>query len=75
MAHTDVMVGLDFGMTTIGVAIFRRSRLAEIRNYKTWSSNSRGGIVDKVDSKIAYDDWDDVAGSDFTVNESYGGST
>jgi hypothetical protein len=55
MAPTpEVIVGIDFGMTSTGVAYSAGPEWMRPETIQNWPGNLRGGIADKVDSKIAY---------------------
>jgi hypothetical protein len=55
MAPTpEVIIGIDFGMTSTGVAYSAGPEWMRPETIQNWPGNLRGGIADKVDSRIAY---------------------
>lgn len=72
MAYPDVVVGVDFGMTSTGVAYSAAPNWDRPETIQNWPGNLRGSIADKVDTKIAYDRKDEITGWGFTVDEGFG---
>ncbi|EXJ73469.1 uncharacterized protein A1O5_03230 [Cladophialophora psammophila CBS 110553] len=64
----DVIVGIDFGMTSTGVAYSAGPEWMRPETIQNWPGNLRGGIADKVDSKIAYDPNGDIVSWGFMVD-------
>ncbi|OQV00389.1 hypothetical protein CLAIMM_05890 [Cladophialophora immunda] len=64
----DVIVGIDFGMTSTGVAYSAGPEWTRPETIQNWPGNLRGGIADKVDSKIAYDSNGEIVSWGFMVD-------
>ena len=64
----DVIVGIDFGMTSTGVAYSAGPEWMRPETIQNWPGNLRGGIADKVDSKIAYDSKGQITSWGFMVD-------
>lgn len=66
----DVVVGVDFGMTSTGVAYSAGPEWMRPETIQNWPGNPRGGIADKVDTKISYDANSQVRAWGFMVDAS-----
>lgn len=75
MGNPDVIVGVDFGMTSTGVAYSAGPDWPRPETIQNWPGNSRGSVADKVDSKIAYNDQGDITGWGFTIGEAFGAAS
>jgi molecular chaperone DnaK (HSP70) len=68
MEQPDIVVGIDFGMTSTGVAYSTGPEWMNPETIQHWPGNLRGGIADKVDTKTAYDDQGRVTAWGFMVD-------
>lgn len=73
MARPDIIVGIDFGMTSTGVAYSAAPDWQRPETIQNWPGNSRGSIADKVDTKIAYDVNGNIAGWGFAIEDADSG--
>lgn len=69
MAKPDIVVGIDFGMTSTGVAYSSAPDWPRPETIQNWPGNFRGSIADKVDTKIAYNANGNIAGWGFAIDE------
>lgn len=69
MAPPDVVVGVDFGMTSTGVAYSAGPEWMRPETIQNWPGTLGGALADKVDSKIAYDSTGKIASWGFMVND------
>ncbi|KAK5086586.1 hypothetical protein LTR05_003754 [Lithohypha guttulata] len=72
MADPDVVVGIDFGMTSTGVAYSAGPDWPRPDTIQNWPGNARGSIADKVDSKVAYTEGGEIAAWGFAADEGFG---
>lgn len=68
----DIVVGIDFGMTSTGVAYSSAPDWPRPETIQNWPGNFRGSIADKVDTKMAYDANGKIVGWGFAIDESDG---
>lgn len=69
MAKPDIIVGIDFGMTSTGVAYSSAPDWPRPETIQNWPGNFKGSIADKVDTKIAYNANGNIAGWGFAIDE------
>ena len=69
MPNPDIVVGIDLGMTSTGVAYTFAPDWARPETIQNWPGNFRGSLADKVDTKIAYDDNGGITGWGFAIDE------
>lgn len=70
MEKPDIVVGVDFGMTSTGVAYSSAPDWPRPETIQNWPGNFRGSLADKVDTKIAYDVHRNIFGFGFAIDES-----